>query len=185
MLIKKLKIADLKPAEYNPRQSTKQQEANLKESLTKFGVVEPIIVNQNVERTNIIIGGHFRVRELKKMGFKEVDCVILDLPLEDEKELNIRLNANTGAWDFDLLANNFDLEDLTTWGLDVPDLGISNGELDLDTIKDEGEEGLTINFSFENKEDYFFILEKINEIIEKGSFKNKEAALISFLRYGE
>ena len=123
MLIKKLKIADLKPAEYNPRQSTKQQEANLKESLTKFGVVEPVIVNQNAERNNIIIGGHFRVRELKKMGFKEVDCVILDLPLEDEKELNIRLNANKGDWDYDLLANNFDLEDLTTWGLDVPSLG--------------------------------------------------------------
>jgi ParB-like chromosome segregation protein Spo0J len=122
MLIKKLKIADLKPAEYNPRQSTKQQEAHLKESLTKFGVVEPVIVNQNAERNNIIIGGHFRVRELKKMNVKEVDCVILDLPLEDEKELNIRLNANKGDWDYDLLANNFDLEDLTTWGLEIKDI---------------------------------------------------------------
>jgi ParB-like chromosome segregation protein Spo0J len=136
MLIKKLKIADLKPAEYNPRQSTKQQEANLKESLTKFGVVEPIIVNQNAERNNIIIGGHFRVRELRKMGFKEVDCVILDLPLEDEKELNIRLNANTGAWDFDLLANNFDLEDLTTWGLEIKDIeaDIEDDKESLDTL---------------------------------------------------
>jgi DNA modification methylase len=139
MLIKKLKIADLKPAEYNPRQSTKQQEANLKESLTKFGVVEPIIVNQNVERTNIIIGGHFRVRELKKMGFKEVDCVILDLPLEDEKELNIRLNANTGAWDYDLLANNFDLEDLTFWGLNIPEFDIEAEELEAKEDDFDGE----------------------------------------------
>jgi DNA modification methylase len=130
MLIKKLKIADLKPAEYNPRQSTKEQEAHLKASLTKFGVVEPIIVNTNPDRNNIIIGGHFRVRELKKMGEKEVDCVLLNLSLEDEKELNIRLNSNTGGWDFDALANNFDLEDLTTWGLDVAEFDIETGAAD-------------------------------------------------------
>jgi len=56
--------------------------------------------------------------------------------LEDEKELNIRLNANTGAWDFDLLANNFDLEDLTTWGLEIKDIeaDIEDDKESLDTL---------------------------------------------------
>ena len=102
MKIEKKKLTELKPAPYNPRQSTEKQEKHLKESLEKFGVVEPIIFNQ---RTGYIVGGHFRVRELKKLGYKEVECVIVDLSEEDEKELNIRLNANTGEWDWDMLAN--------------------------------------------------------------------------------
>ena len=117
--IKKIKISDLKFAEYNPRTSTKKQEKALSESLAKFGCVEPIIVNENPNRYNVIIGGHFRVRELKKLGYKDVDCVVVNLPYEDEKELNIRLNANTGDWDFDLLLLNFKNEELANWGLDI------------------------------------------------------------------
>jgi len=127
MKIEKRLLKDLKPAEYNPRQATEKQQKHLTESLKKFGVVEPVIVNENKDRKNIIVGGHFRVRELTKLGYKEVDCVILDLPLEDEKELNIRLNANTGSWDFDILANQFDEIKLNEWGLEVPT--ISNVDL--------------------------------------------------------
>ena len=135
MKIEKKKISDLKPAPYNPRQSTAKQESNLKKSLEKFGVVEPIIWNK---QTGYIVGGHFRVRELKKLGFKEIDCVIVDLNEEDEKELNIRLNANTGEWDYDILANEWDVDLLGDWGLEVPTFEITEEteQKDLsDTIK--------------------------------------------------
>jgi DNA modification methylase len=89
----------------------------LKESLEKFGLVEPIIFNK---QTGYIVGGHFRVRELKKLGITEIECVIVDLNEEDEKELNIRLNANTGGWDWDTLANDWEVVDLEKWGLDIP-----------------------------------------------------------------
>jgi hypothetical protein len=117
MIIEKKKIADLIPAPYNPRQSTAKQEQHLKESLEKFGLVEPIIFNK---QTGYIVGGHFRVRELKKLGIKEIECVIVDLNEADEKELNIRLNANTGGWDWDTLANDWDVVDLEAWGLEIP-----------------------------------------------------------------
>jgi DNA modification methylase len=117
MIIEIKKIADLIPAPYNPRQSTAKQEQHLKESLEKFGLVEPIIFNK---QTGYIVGGHFRVRELKKLGIKEIECVIVDLNEADEKELNIRLNANTGGWDWDTLANDWDVVDLEAWGLDIP-----------------------------------------------------------------
>jgi DNA modification methylase len=117
MIIEKKKISDLIPAPYNPRQSTAKQEQHLKESLEKFGLVEPIIYNK---QTGYIVGGHFRVRELKKLGIKEVECVIVDLNEQDEKELNIRLNANTGGWDWDTLANDWEVEDLEAWGLEIP-----------------------------------------------------------------
>ena len=117
MIIEKKKLSELKPAPYNPRQSTAKQEKHLKASLEKFGVVEPIIYNK---QTGYIVGGHFRVRELTKLGYKEVECVIVDLNEEDERELNIRLNANTGEWDWDSLANEWDAEKLDDWGLDLP-----------------------------------------------------------------
>ena len=117
MIIERKKLADLKPAPYNPRTSTKQQEENLKASLEKFGVVEPVIFNK---QTGHIVGGHFRVRELKKLGHKEIDCVVVDLNEEDEKELNIRLNANTGDFDWERLANEWDAEQLLDWGLKIP-----------------------------------------------------------------
>lgn len=125
MIIETKKLKDLKPAPYNPRKSTEKQEANLKASLERFGCIEPIIFNK---QTGYIVGGHFRVRELKKLGFKEVECVIVDLNEADEKELNIRLNANTGEWDMDLLDLNFESEQLEEWGLDLPSFDETNTE---------------------------------------------------------
>lgn len=117
MKIVSKKISDLTPAPYNPRQSTQKQEASLKASLSKFGLVEPIIYNK---QTNNIVGGHFRVRELIKLGIKEVDCVLVDLSPEDEKELNIRLNANVGEWDWEMISSDWDSQKLDDWGMDVP-----------------------------------------------------------------
>jgi len=127
MIIEKKQIADLIPAPYNPRQSTAKQEKHLKESLEKFGMVEPIIFNK---QTGYIVGGHFRVRELKKLGIKEIECVIVDLNEADEKELNIRLNANTGSWDWDTLANDWEVVDLEAWGLDIPQFDTVEEELE-------------------------------------------------------
>ena len=127
MIIEKKQIADLIPAPYNPRQSTAKQEKHLKESLEKFGMVEPIIFNK---QTGYIVGGHFRVRGLKKLGIKEVECVIVDLNEADEKELNIRLNANTGSWDWDTLANDWEVVDLQAWGLEIPQFENETEELE-------------------------------------------------------
>jgi len=127
MNIENKKISELKPAPYNPRKSSEEQEENLKQSLTKFGLVEPIVFNK---QTGNIVGGHFRVRELTKMNVKEVDCVIVDLSLQDEKELNIRLNANTGDFDWEKLSD-WDSDELEEWGLDtllIQDDGIEDIE---------------------------------------------------------
>jgi len=76
MIIEKKKLKDLKPNPINPRKSSVTQDENLRKSLEKFGVVEPIVFNK---QSGYIVGGHFRVRELIKMGVKEVECVIVDL----------------------------------------------------------------------------------------------------------
>jgi len=110
-------------ADYNPRKASKEQTEQLKESIKRFGLVEPVVVNSAENRKNIIIGGHFRVKVAKELGIKQVPVVYVNIPdIEKEKELNIRLNKNTGEFDYELLAN-FD-ENL------LKDIGFTDIELD-------------------------------------------------------
>ena len=118
MKVKDRKIIDLIDAEYNPRQLTEKQYDDLEESIQKFGFVDPVIVNVNKDRLNVVIGGHQRIKIAKKMGFNKIPCVELDLNWDQERELNVRLNKNTGEWDWDVLANNFDVKELVDWGFD-------------------------------------------------------------------
>ena len=99
-------IKELKPSEYNPRKISKESFEQLKESIRRFQMVDPIIVNAAPNRRNIVIGGHMRLRGARELGFKEIPVVYVKIPdIKQEQELNIRLNKNTGEWDFSLLAN--------------------------------------------------------------------------------
>ena len=99
-------INQLKPAEYNPRKSSQEEDDRLKDSMTKFGFIDPVIVNSAENRKGVIIGGHFRVRVAKAMGITLAPVVYVNIPdIEKEKELNIRLNKNTGSFDLGLLKN--------------------------------------------------------------------------------
>ena len=130
-MIQKIKQKDIKTlifAEYNPRQLTTDQYKHLKDSIDRFGFVDPVIVNKNKDRKNIIIGGHQRVKVATDMNISEVPCVEIDLTYERERELNIRLNRNTGEWDMDNLANFFDMEELIDWGFDEGELVFEDEE---------------------------------------------------------
>lgn len=116
-------LIDLHPAEYNPRKWDKKAEEQLKESIKRYGLVDPILANSAEARKNIVIGGHFRLSVIKELGFEEVPVVYLNIPdIEKEKELNIRLNKNTGEFDWNLLSQ-FDETFLA-------DVGFSSEELD-------------------------------------------------------
>jgi len=132
-------IDELIFAEYNPRQLSKDQFKYLKDSIDRFGLVDPIIINKNKDRKNIIIGGHQRIKVAKSMGIKEVPCLELDLNYDKERELNVRLNKNTGEWDFDVLANNFDIEELHDWGFDDSELKLDLFEEEIDGLIDDDE----------------------------------------------
>lgn len=114
-------ISALKPAEYNPRKISKEALGQLKESLSHFDLVDPIIVNSAPKRKNVVIGGHMRLRAAKELGHKTAPVVYVNLKIEKEKELNLRLNKNTGEWDFEKL-KSFDLDLLTDVGFSDADL---------------------------------------------------------------
>lgn len=114
-------ITKLKFADYNPRQLSKKEFSDIRNSLEEFGFAVPILVNQHPKRNNVIIGGHQRVRVAKDLGYKTIPCVFQSLTLKKERELNIRLNRNSGSWDWDALANNFEPTELEDWGFDEAD----------------------------------------------------------------
>ncbi|HBX15890.1 MAG: (Cytosine-5-)-methyltransferase protein [Candidatus Magasanikbacteria bacterium GW2011_GWA2_42_32] len=135
-----IKINELKPADYNPRQMTEKQARDLTESIKKFGLVDPIIVNSHPGRENVVIGGHQRLKIASNLGFTEVPVVYVDLDENREKELNLRLNRNTGEWDWDLLAN-FDKNLLLEIGFESQELdkGFGLGEVEEDNFDAQAE----------------------------------------------
>lgn len=130
MDFKTMNINDLTPADYNPRIDLQEDDAEfikLRNSIEKFGLVDPIIYN---ERTGNLVGGHQRLKVIKSLGWTEVEVSVVDLSLEDEKALNIALNKIEGGWDEELLENLLD-------ELKMIDYDITLTGFDLDDVEDE------------------------------------------------
>lgn len=132
----------------------------------------------------VICGGNMRFRACKDLGHKEIPCKILDVetPVEKLREYTIKDNNGFGQDDFDLLANEWDVDELTDWGMELPDFDVddevaeqsfSNSELDTDDYSDK----MKITFELTQEEWQFIngILSKINP--------NKEIALLKKLGY--
>lgn len=117
---KDLPIKELKDYERNPRRIKKEDFERLVKSLKEDGYHQRLIVNKD----GTIIGGHQRKKALLKAGFKETDKIKVLLPdrllQESEfKRINIRDNVINGEWDMDILAADFELDDLMEWGLEL------------------------------------------------------------------
>lgn len=105
MEIRKIRVEDIKAAEYNPRKeltADDKEYIKLKESISTFGYVEPIIWN---ERSGNIVGGHQRFKVLVENGAREVEVVVVDLDDKEEKKLNMLLNKVKGRWDIGKLTD--------------------------------------------------------------------------------
>lgn len=127
--LKLLEIDTLTDYAKNPRSLTDAQFKQLKTSLDKFGMIDKPIIN--LDEAHTVIGGHQRLRVLRHEGVKACECWLPDRMLDEREveELNIRLNKNTGAWDFEILANEWEYDDLLDWGFDEKELtGLDFGE---------------------------------------------------------
>lgn len=126
MNIETRRLADLKPAAYNPRKKLvpgDPEYEKIARSIEEFGYCDPIIINKD----GTIVGGHQRASVLKSLGYTEADCIVVDLSKQDEKALNIALNKIGGQWDMTLLRDA--LQDLTLSKVDVNATGYSDDEL--------------------------------------------------------
>ena len=93
------KICDLKVAEYNPRKISDKEIGNLKRSLKKYGLIQPIVINKD----KTVISGHQRIRAWREMGNDTVPVIQLDITKNEEKALNLAMNKIGGEWDVEKL----------------------------------------------------------------------------------
>lgn len=108
MKLETLKLSELNPAEYNPRTITKEEFAGLIESLKTFGQQENLIVNKDMT----IISGHQRYQAMKKLGWTEAVCNMVDLDKHAEKKLNVIMNSTAISGKYDDLKLSEILEEL-------------------------------------------------------------------------
>ena len=146
----------------NPRSLSEKEFKQLKISLDKFGMIDKPIVNLDAAHT--IIGGHQRKRILETEGAKEVECWVPDRELSEKEveELNIRLNKNTGAWDFDTLANEFELPDLIEWGFEPFELDVKGAEEQEKLTPDEIPEQYMILIECESEQTQAELLDRFS-----------------------
>jgi hypothetical protein len=171
-----VKITDVKINPNNPRIIKDDKFKKLVQSITDFPEmlnVRPIVVNSDM----VVLGGNMRLKACKEAGMDEIPVIIADsFTPEQEKEFLIKDNVSGGEWDWALLANEWEPEDLNIWGLDV----WTNGhDIDLDKFfeedKAEKEQKFKILLEY-NEEDY-------NKVVEAFRKKTgtKEDIVFNFL----
>jgi ParB-like chromosome segregation protein Spo0J len=114
-----VKISEIKVNPNNPRLIKDDKFKKLVQSIKDFPEmlnIRPIVVNQDM----VILGGNMRFKACKEAGLKEVPIIITDLTEEQQREFLIKDNVSGGQWDWDILANEWNTDDLENWGLDLP-----------------------------------------------------------------
>ena len=118
--MQKFKINEIKLNPNNPRLIKDDKFEKLVKSIKEFPEmldIRPIVVNSDM----VILGGNMRFKACKEAGLKEIPVIVADnLTEEQQREFLIKDNTSGGEWDFEMLANEWDVEQLEEWGLDIP-----------------------------------------------------------------
>ena len=126
MNITTTKLTDIKSNPNNPRIIKDDKFKKLVASIKEFPQMlslRPIVVNDDM----IVLGGNMRLKACKEAGLKEVPIIkASDLTDEQQKQFIIKDNVGYGEWDWDMLANEWDAEELVEWGLDIPNFVIED-----------------------------------------------------------
>lgn len=137
MEIQKVKIQEVKLNPNNPRIIKDDKFKKLVKSIQELPQmleIRPIVVNADM----VVLGGNMRLKACKEAGLKEVPIIIADnLTEEQQREFLIKDNVSGGEWDFEMLANEWDVEQLEDWGLDVPEENNDNqkGKIKKENLK--------------------------------------------------
>jgi len=135
--MKLVKISEVKPNPKNPRIIKDGKFQKLVKSIQEFPDMlnkRPLVVFTDVDNKYVVLGGNMRLKACKEIGLKEIPIIVADEWTEEQKnEFLIKDNVGFGEWDWDSLANEWDVEKLDDWGLDLPiDLSVQELEAEED-----------------------------------------------------
>lgn len=152
MDIKLVKLSEIKSNPNNPRIIKDDKFRKLVKSIQEFPKmleIRPVVVNADM----IVLGGNMRLKACKEAGLKEVPVIFADDLTEDEqKQFIIKDNVGFGEWDWDMIANEWDAEQVEEWGLDIPEFSIKEeleAEEDDYEIPDEVQTDIVLGDLFE------------------------------------
>jgi DNA modification methylase len=141
MEIKVVKLSEIKSNPSNPRIIKDDKFRKLVKSIQEFPKmleIRPIVVNADM----IVLGGNMRLKACKEAGLKEVPVIFAhDLTDEEQKQFIIKDNVGFGEWDWDMIANEWDQDQIEEWGLDIPEFSIKE-ELEAEEDDYEMPEGI-------------------------------------------
>jgi hypothetical protein len=126
--VKVVKITEIKSNPNNPRIIKDDKFKKLVESVKTFpemANVRPIVVNTDM----VVLGGNMRLKAMKEAGWKEAPIQIVDWDEQKQKEFIVKDNVGFGEWDWSDIANNWEVGQITDWGLDIPGFDVNVGEL--------------------------------------------------------
>jgi ParB-like chromosome segregation protein Spo0J len=134
-----MKLKDIKPNPNNPRVLRDDKFQKLKQSIKEFPKMlslRPMVIDEN----NVVLGGNMRLRALQELGFTDIDEAWVkrssDLTEEEKKRFIIADNVAFGEWDWDTLANDWEVVDLEAWGLDIPQFDTAD-EQEMEDLSDK------------------------------------------------
>jgi len=130
-MIQRLPLTKIKPNPNNPRLIKDDKFKKLVQSLKDFpemAEIREVVVNKD----HMILGGNMRYKAMQEAGWKEIPVKVVDLPLDKQREFIIKDNISGGEWDWDILANEWDTEQLDAWGMDLPDSFKEEAEVEED-----------------------------------------------------
>jgi ParB-like chromosome segregation protein Spo0J len=158
-----INLSDIKLNPNNPRYIKDEQFEKLVKSIRDFPrmlELRPIVIDSD----GVIVGGNMRYRALLEIGYKEVDDSWIkkadDFTPEELREFVIKDNLTFGSWDWDELANNWDVEELSGWGLEIPDFEGEAGEGQKD-LSDKIQEGFTLEIKLKSESDCQELFERL------------------------
>ena len=141
-MIEKVKLSEVKSNPNNPRLIKDEKFKKLVKSIQEFPKmleIRPIVVNEDM----IVLGGNMRLKACKEAGLKEIPIIkASDLTEEQQKQFIIKDNVGFGDWDWDILVNDWQSQELKEWGLDVwqPETEVDYSILDEEDVSEQLEE---------------------------------------------
>lgn len=160
------KISEVKLNPNNPRLIKDEKFKKLCQSLKDFPEmlnIRPIVVNKDM----IILGGNMRYKAAKEIGLKEIPVTIADLTEDQQREFLIKDNTSGGEWDWEVLSNEWDSEELEAWGLDIPSFEVENEPVYEDLINEDKNKPATMKITFESPEQLQKAEIDIKELLER------------------